>query len=168
LEGEKIQTGKIETQIDYLTETIIYIMKYYAEQEGLSFEIAEKVAEEAASLFLEYYRQRKKKGKPFGHSLESLAKSAVLLAARKRGIPIRDNKATFRLLKSVGGEIPYSPIPYIEWLSHKLELSREAKKKACEIAQTYRTKTFERGAPRVVASAAVYIACLMTGERNTR
>jgi transcription initiation factor TFIIB len=145
-----------------------YILKYYAEQEGLSSDVADKVAEEATSLFLKYYRQRKRKGKPIGRSLESLAKSAVLLATRRMSIPIRNNKATFRLLKSVGGEVPYSPIPYIEWISYKLGLSKETRKKACEIVKTYRAKTFKRGAPRVIASAAIYIASLMTGERKTQ
>jgi transcription initiation factor TFIIIB Brf1 subunit/transcription initiation factor TFIIB len=165
---EKFNIHNVEAQIDYLTETITYILKYYAEQEGLPSDVADKVAEEATNLFLKYYRQKRRKGKPIGRSLESLAKSAVLLAIRRIGIPIRNNKATFRLLKSVGGEVPYSPVPYIEWLSHKLGLSKETMEKACEIAKTYRAKTFKRGAPRVVASAVIYIASLMTGERKTQ
>lgn len=151
-----------------MTETITYILKYYAEQEGLSSDVANKVGEEATSLFLQYYRQRRREGKPIGRSLESLAKSAVLLATRRMSIPIRNNKATFQLLKSVGGAVPYSPIPYIEWLSHKLGLSKETRERACETAKKYRAKTFKRGAPRVVASAAIYVAGLMTGERITQ
>ena len=151
-----------------MTDTITYILKYYAEQEGLPSNVADEVAQEATNLFLKFLRQKRKEGKSIGRSLESVAKDAVLLATRRRGIPIQNNKATFRLLKSIGGEVPYSPIPYIEWISHKLGLPNEARQKAKEIAQRYKAKTFRRPAPRVVASSAVYIAASITGQRKTQ
>lgn len=119
-------------------------------------------------MFLEFYRQKRKEGKPIGRSLNSVARDAVLLATRRRGIPIQNTKATFRLLKSVGGGVPYSPIPYIEWLSYKLDLTDETKEKAKEIAQSYRAKTLRRSAPRVVAASAIYIAGLITGQTKTQ
>ena len=164
----KISTEKIELQIDYLSNTIVYILKYYAEQEGLPSNVADEVAQEATNLFLKFYRQKRKEGKPIGRSLESVAKDAVLLATRRRSIPIQNTKATFRLLKSVGGEVPYSPIPYIEWISYKLRLPNETREKAKEIAQSYRAKTLRRPAPRILASSAIYIAGLMTGQRITQ
>jgi len=163
-----MNTENIKLQIDYLTETIGYILKYYAEQEGLPSNVADEVAQEATSLFLKFYRQKRKEGKPTGRSLEAVAKDAVLLATRRRGIPIRNNKATFRLLKFVGGGVPYSPIPYIEWISYKLGLTNETKEKAKEIAQSYRAKTLRRSAPRVVAASAIYIAGLITGQTKTQ
>jgi ribulose-5-phosphate 4-epimerase/fuculose-1-phosphate aldolase len=166
--GTKINDENIQLRIRNLTDTLTYILKYYAEQEGIPPQLVEEVASEATQLFLDFYREKKKEGTPIGCSLDSLAKNAVLLATRKRGIPIRNYKATFRLLKSVGCEVPYSPNPYIEWLSHKLGLTTETKEKAKEIVQRYRTKTFKRGAPRVVASAAIYIAGLITGERKAQ
>ena len=148
--------------------TITYLLKHYAEQEGLSTDIAKEVSQEATTLFLKYCEQKREEGKPIGYSYDSLAKSAVLLAMRKKGIPIRNPKAAFHLLKSVGGEVPYSPIPYIEWICCKLELTKETREKAREIALQYKAKTHRRPAPRVIAASSTYIACLMTRQGKTQ
>jgi len=168
-EEKRINTNNnVELQISYLTDTIVYILKYYAEQEGMPSNVADEVAYDATRSFLNFFRRKRKEGKPAGRSFEAIAKDAVLLAARRKGIPIRNHKAVFRLLKVVGEEVPYSPLPYIDWLSYKLGISDKTKEKAKEIAETYKVKTLRRPAPRVIAASAIYVACLLTGERKTQ
>lgn len=140
------------------------ILKFYAEKEGFPSTIADELAQDAMDIFLEFYRQKKH----IGRSFESIAQTSILLAARKRGFPIKNYKAVFNMLKSFNQNISYSPAPYIEWLSRRLKLSSQTEEKAKEIANTFRNKTYKRPAPRVLAASSIYIACLLTGERKTQ
>ena len=135
-----------------------YILKSYAQSEGLP----EDIAEDATRALLDILHRQG--GSRSTSTIEAAAKKALMLTARQKGIPIRNYKACFRLLKSIGASVPYSPDPYIEWICDKLALSKETKDKAKEIAQKYKEKTFRRGAPRVLAAASIYLASLVTGE----
>ena len=149
-----------DPQINSLIETVTHILRHYARSEGLPTDIAD----EATKLFLRCYDNIRKQGNARGHSLEDLARGAVLLAARKRGIPISNYRKSYRFLKLLGGNVNSSPNSYINWIGGKLGLSEEAKKRAKEIARKYKEKTMKRGAPRVFAAAAIYIACLLSNE----
>jgi len=159
---------EVEERISYLIETIQYIIRYYAEEQGFDKETIDKITQEATHLLLRYIREKRKRGKSIGISFEKIAKRAILLAARKKSIPIPDTRGPFRLLRDIGGVVPCSPIPYIEWIGNKLGLPAETLEKAKEIAQEYRTRTFMRPSPRVLASSAIYIACLLTNCRKTQ
>lgn len=160
----EVSVNQIESQIKNIKETMASILKFYAEKEGFPSTIADELAQDAINIFLEFYRQKKH----IGRSFESVAQTSILLAARKKGFPIKNYKAVFNMLKSFNQNISYSPTPYIEWLSSKLKLSSQTEEKAKEIANTFRTRTYKRPAPRVLAASSIYIACLLTGERKTQ
>lgn len=159
-----MEDENISVKIENLTNTVTYILRHYAQSYGLPTDIAD----EATKLLLRCYNNLRKQGKSTGYSLENLAKGAVLLAARRRGIPIPNYRKSYRFLKLVGGNVPSSPDAYIDWISSELGLSEDAKQRAKEIARKYRKKTRQRGAPRVTASAAIYVGCLSTEERKTQ
>jgi len=157
--------NEIESQIQSLKDIAISIFKFYAEKERFPPSIIDELAQDAMDIFLELYRQRKHIGKSF----ESLAQSSILLAARKRGIPIGNYKAVLNMLKNLHQNIPLSPLPCIEWLCHNLGLSKATEEKAKEIANVFRTKKpYRSHSPRVLAASSVYVACLITGERKTQ
>lgn len=149
----------VEQQIKALRDTVTYILRHLAHSEGLP----ESIADDATTLFMEFMRKQQ-----VGHSdtaISASAKKALILAARQKGIPIRDYHACFRLLKYTQVNVPYSPDPYILWIGEQLKISEVTKQKAKDIANEYRSKTFRRGAPRVLAAASIYLASLTTGEQ---
>jgi transcription initiation factor TFIIIB Brf1 subunit/transcription initiation factor TFIIB len=161
----RMYINEIESQIQSLKETIASIFKFFAEREGFPSSMVDELAHDAMNIFLELYRKKRH----IGRSFESLAQNSILLAARKRGIPIKNYKAVFSMLKNLDQNISsYSPLPYIEWLCHNLRLSRTIEEKAKEIANAFRTKTYKRPSPRVLAASSVYVACLINGERKTQ
>jgi hypothetical protein len=157
---------EIESQIQSLKDTATSIFKIYAEKEGFPPSIVDELAQEAMNIFLDLYRRKKHVGKSF----ESLARSSILLAAHKRGIPLRNYKEVFKLSKDLGQNIPYSSSvnQCIEWLCYSLRLSEDTKGKAKEIASMFMTKTYKRPSQRVLAASSIYIAGLITGERKTQ
>jgi len=158
LEVNLLSIDDVEQQIKALTETLTYLLRYFAQSEGLP----ENIAEDATSTLLDILRRQGNSRSD--RAIEAAAKKALMLTARQKGIPIRDHKACFRLLKAVGANVPYSPDPYIEWICSKLGLSQNTMNKAKEIAQKYKTKTLKRGAPRVLAAASIYLASLVSGD----
>lgn len=140
-----------------------------------------RAAQEAAS---EIYRKAMKKGLVRGRTIEGIASAAVYTACRELNIPRSleeiaevshiDKKKIARnrklLTKELDIRLPLAdPINYISKFGTKLKTSGETSAKAIDIIRKAQEKGIIAGTKaEVVAATAIYIACMLTGDKRTQ
>ncbi len=140
--------------------------------------------QEALSTASLYYRKALKKKLIRGRSITSMIAAAIYLAARKHNyaIIIKDlerisninRKVIARCMRVYMMELNIKPqlndaTSMIPRLISKLELSQQTENEARKILLESRKNKLDVGkAPMTVAAAAIYLACLRTGERRTQ
>ena len=131
-----------------------------------------------------YYRQALKNKLIRGRSINSMIAAAVYLAARKHNYAIVlkdleegssvDKKIIARCMRVYMMELKIKPkitsaVDMIPRLTSKLELTQETENEARNIlAEARRGKLDVGKSPMSIAAAAIYLACLRTGERRTQ
>lgn len=143
-----------------------------------------EISQETSSTASLYYRKALRAKLIRGRSINSMVAAAVYLAARKHNfaIIIKDleeisstsKKVIARCMRVYMQELnvkptPTSPNAMIDRLVSKLDLSLETQREAINIIREVRDKRLDVGkSPMSIAAAAIYIACLRTGERRTQ
>ncbi len=138
-------------------------------------------AQATASL---YYRKALKEKLIRGRSINSMVAAAVYLAAREHNFAIIikdlektsgiDKKVIARCMRTYMMELKIKPklnnaASMLPRLVSKLELTPETENIARKILHEARKGKLDVGkAPMTVAAAAIYLACLRTGERRTQ
>ena len=131
-----------------------------------------------------YYRKALKNKLIRGRSINSMIAAAVYLAARKHNYAIVlkdlqemsavDKKIIARCMRVYMMELNIKPkisnaMDMIPRLTSKLELTQETENEARKILTEARKGKLDMGkSPMSVAAAAIYLACLRTGERRTQ
>lgn len=131
-----------------------------------------------------FYRRALKAKLIRGRSINSMIAAAVYLAARKHNFAIVlkdleesssvDKKIIARCMRVYMMELKIKPkisnaLDMIPRLSSKLELTQETENQAREILADARRGKLDVGkSPMSIAAAAIYLACLRTGERRTQ
>jgi transcription initiation factor TFIIB len=143
-----------------------------------------QLSQETSSTASIYYRKALKAKLIRGRSINSMVAAAVYMAARKHNfaIVIKDledvsstsRKVIARCMRVYIQELkiktqPTSPNSMLDRLSSKLEITPQTRKEALSILEQVRSMKLDIGKnPISVAAAAVYLACLRTGERRTQ
>jgi len=130
------------------------------------------------------YRKAVEKGLIRGRSIEGVCAAAIYAACRQCSIPrtldeiaeaARINRKeigrTYRFIaRELGINLnPTTPVEYVPRFVASLGLSGEVQAKAIEILKEAMKKDLTSGrGPTGVAAAAIYIACLIVGEKRTQ
>jgi len=143
-------------------------------------DLSEDIAETASN----YYRKALRRNLIRGRSIDCMITSSLYLACRRKGIPItlKDIAGTSNISpKELGRCIrilltelniratPSSLIALVHRLGESLGVNMEARKRAVEILEESQRSGVTIGKnPMSMAAAALYIACIQTGERKTQ
>jgi transcription initiation factor TFIIB len=143
-----------------------------------------QLPQETQSTASYYYRQALKNKLIRGRSINSMIAAAVYLAARKHSFAIIlkdleeissvDKKIIARCMRVYMMELNIKPkvtsaVDMIPRLTSKLELTQETENVARKILLDARKGKLDVGkSPMSIAAAAIYLACLRTGERRTQ
>ena len=136
---------------------------------------------ESASI---YYRKALKENLVRGRSIKCMVAASVYMACRELNIPIvikdleavigYDRKSIARCYRVMMSKIKVNfnrqdPASLINRLGDELKITPETKKEALKILEEVRARRLDVGkAPMSVAGAAIYLACIRTGERRTQ
>lgn len=143
-----------------------------------------QLSQETSSTASMYYRKALKAKLIRGRSINSMVAAAVYMAARKHdfAIVIKDleevsatsRKVIARCMRVYMQELnikpqPTSPNSMLDRLASKLEITSQTRKEALSILREVRNQRLDMGkSPMSIAAAAIYLACLRTGERRTQ
>ncbi len=143
-----------------------------------------QISQDTASTASMYYRKALKAKLIRGRSINSMIAAAVYLAARKHNfaIVIKDleevstvpKKIIARCMRVYMQELNIKPEPtnpemMVSRLASKLDITPATQKEAIKILRQTRNKRLDMGkSPMSIAAAAIYLACLRTGERRTQ
>lgn len=142
--------------------------------------LPENVCEAAAMI----YREAVEESLIRGRSIEGVSSAALYAGCRKCKVPRTleeiteasrvDKKEISRSYRFISRELnihlePTNPISYVSRFGSELDISGEAKTKAIELIKKAKDKKLTSGrGPTGIAAAAIYVACMMVGERRTQ
>ncbi len=131
-----------------------------------------------------YYRKALKAKLIRGRSINSMVAAAIYLAARQHNFPVVikdleensqvDKKVIARCMRVYMQELNIkpersTPESMIPRLASELDITPETKNEALKILRETRNNRLDVGkSPMSIAAAAIYLACLRTGERRTQ
>ncbi len=143
-----------------------------------------QLSQDTSSTASMYYRKALKAKLIRGRSINSMIAAAVYLAARKHNfaIVIKDleevstvpKKIIARCMRVYMQELKIKPEPtnpesMVSRLASKLDITPATQKEAIKILHQTRNRRLDMGkSPMSIAAAAIYLACLRTGERRTQ
>ena len=143
-------------------------------------ELPPAVAETAGML----YRKVLKADLVRGRSIKCMVAPTIYLAARKMNVPItikdlevasmENKKAIARSFRIIISELDIKPDPFdpkklISRLSSELKITPQTQQVALQLLlEVVKNKMHTGKTPMSIAGAAIYIACLQTGERRTQ
>ena len=143
-------------------------------------ELPEEIAETAAAL----YRKALEADLIRGRSIESMVAAAIYISARQHNNPLTlkdiekvidvDRKVIARCFRLYVQELeikaqPVDPVSLVSKLCDELELTTKTQNEAINILEESKYKRLDVGKnPMSIAAAAIYIACIRTGERRTQ
>ncbi len=142
--------------------------------------LPENVCESAAVI----YREAVDESLIRGRSIEGVSSAALYAGCRKCKVPrtLEEISETSRVDKNeisrsyrfISRELdihlePTNPVSYVSRFGSDLGISGEARTKAIELIKKAREKKLTSGrGPTGIAAAAIYVACMMVGERRTQ
>lgn len=142
--------------------------------------LPEKVCENAAII----YREAVSENLIRGRSIEGVASATLYAGCRKCQVPRTleeiaetsrvDKKEISRSYRFITRELdihlkPTNPVSYVSRFGSELDISGKARTKAIEIIKKAQEKKLTSGrGPTGIAAAAIYVACIIVGERRTQ
>lgn len=142
------------------------------------------IPENACETSAVIYREAVKKGLIRGRSIEGVSSAALYAGCRKSQVPRTleeiaetsrvDKKEISRSYRFISRELdihldPTSPVAFVSRFGSDLDLSGKVRTKAIEIIKKAEEEKLTSGrGPTGIAAAAIYVACMIVGERRTQ